>query len=85
MVKGAKALILDNVNHSCIIWKSNIKVCLFSSLYTQGLLYMAQKFGCHYSLSGLDYWTELFSFLNKFLYLFLERSLYNQQVAGYYG
>ena len=36
---------------------------------------------------GLDHWTELFSFLDKFLYLFLERSLhfYNQQVPGYYG
>ena len=30
--------------------------------------------------TGLDYWTELFSFLDKFLCLFVERSLhfYNQ-------
>ena len=33
--------------------------------------------------TGLDYWTEFFSFLGKNLYLFLERNLhfYNQRVA----
>ena len=46
---------------------------------------------CIYSLdwtAGLEYWTELFSFLDKCLCLFMEESLatpfYNQQVATVY-
>ena len=37
--------------------------------------------------TGLDYWTELFSFLDRFLCLFLKEAhiFYNQQVADYYG
>ena len=36
-----------------------------------------------YPFTGLDYWTEIFSFLDKFVCVFLQRSLhfYNQQVA----
>ena len=34
----------------------------------------------------MNYQTKFFSFLDKFLYLFLERNphFYNQKVAGYY-
>ena len=36
--------------------------------------------------TGLDYWTELFSFLDKFMCFFIERCLHTfhtQQVATY--
>ena len=37
-----------------------------------------------YPFTGLDYWTEIFPFLDKFLCLILERSLHFLQAASTY-
>ena len=66
------------------------KLSKVHTIYWQNLGYISLHVDLPhlYWTTGLKLdWTEILSFLDKFLCLFLERSLnfYNLQVPGYYG